>query len=373
MSKYSILDLVPGMITAEDVYNEQNHLVVPKDVVLTPNIISRLDNYSIYYVQIKDDTVSQLYNLNFTQNDTEDSQYPDQQYFKRFFDAFNECAVHLEQYLSDSLYKNEPFIIQELLNETLNLMNPDGYQINLFDMLLNLKNHDDSVYSHSIDVALIAGTLARWLHFSQNDQAVVVAAGLLHDVGKLIVPQNILKKPTRLTTSEFEVMKTHTTEGYHVLKNFTNIPESVRNVALLHHEKCDGSGYPYGLKGDEIDKYTKIVTIADIFDAMSSSRVYRRRAICPFDVIKHFEDEGLQKYELKYILTFLENVSNSYLNHKVVLSNGMEGNVIFINPTSLGRPTIVTKDNNIINLTDEYYKNIMALSGSKNISIETIL
>ena len=140
----------------------------------------------------------------------------------------------------------------------------------------------------------------------------------------------------------------------------------------MHHEKCDGSGYPYGLKGNEIDRFSKIVTIADIFDAMTSERVYRK-AMCPFSVIKAFEDEGIQKYEMKYILTFLENVANSYLNHRVSLTNGLEGNVIFINKDDYSRPVVLTEDNQIINLQEQYYKNIMDLSANKNISIETII
>ena len=140
----------------------------------------------------------------------------------------------------------------------------------------------------------------------------------------------------------------------------------------MHHEKCDGSGYPYGLSGDEIDKFSKIVTIADIFDAMTSERVYRA-AMCPFSVIKYFEDDGIQKYEIRYILTFLENVSNSYLNHRVTLSNGMEGNVIFINPDNFSQPVIRTENNEIIDLQKSYYQSMLQLSNKKNISIEAII
>ena len=122
----------------------------------------------------------------------------------------------------------------------------------------------------------------------------------------------------------------------------------------------------------EIDKFAKIVTIADIFDAMTSERVYRR-AMCPFSVIKAFEDEGIQKYEMKYILTFLENVANSYLNHRVTLTNGMEGNVIFINQDNFSRPVIQTSDNQIIDLQKQYYQDIMNLSAQKNVAIETII
>lgn len=95
--------------------------------------------------------------------------------------------------------------------------------------------------------------------------------------------------------------------------------------------------------------------------------------MCPFSVIKYFEDDGIHKYEMKYIMTFLENVANSYLNHTVTLSNGMEGNVIFINHDNFSRPVIRTPDNEIINLQEQYYNSIMQLSTQKNVSIETII
>ena len=187
-----------------------------------------------------------------------------------------------------------------------------------------------------------------------------------------MLPSGILRKPSKLTTDEFEIVKTHTIEGFHFLNRFNTIPQPVKNAALMHHEKCDGSGYPYGITGMEIDKFSKIVTIADIFDAMTSERVYRS-AMCPFSVIKFFEDDGIQKYDMKYMLTFLENVANSYLNHTDTLSNGMEGNVIFINQGSYSRPVIRTNNNEIINLQEQYYNNIMALSNLKNVSIESII
>ena len=210
------------------------------------------------------------------------------------------------------------------------------------------------------------------LHFSETDQMMATACGLFHDVGKFMLPAGILRKPGKLTPDEFEIIKTHTTEGFHLLGRYSSIPEPVKNAALMHHEKCDGSGYPYGLKGDDIDRFSKIVTIADIFDAMTSERVYRA-AMCPFSVIKYFEDDGIQKYEIKFILTFLENVSNAYLNHKVTLSNGMEGNVIFINPDNYSRPVVRTENNEIIDLQKSYYQSMLQLSNQKNISIETII
>ena len=386
MRQISISALTPGMVTAEDIVSYDNETIVPQGIILTENIISRLEGYSIYYAQIEDDLIVDLStpmanSAILTQDaavahlySSADSapENPSDRQFRRFSQEFARCAEHYKNNLMKSLYRNEPFRANELLKEVMALMHQDKQEVSIFDMLLNMHSAEDSVYDHCIDVALISNVLARWLHFSEADQRMATACGLFHDVGKLMLPPGLLRKPGKLTSDEFEIVKTHTTEGYHLLGRYSMIPEPVKNAALMHHEKCDGSGYPYGLNGDEIDKFSKIVTIADIFDAMTSERVYRA-AMCPFSVIKYFEDDGIQKYEIKYILTFLENVSNSYLNHKVFLSNGMEGNVIFINPDNYSHPVIRTENNEIIDLQQLHYQTILQLSNRKNISIETII
>lgn len=388
MKQIPIAELIPGMVTAEDILSYNNKVIVPKGIILTENIISRLDAYSIYYANIEDNIDEELstpmadQTLFVTDASIVDLQSPsyqsnkekmkESQQFLRFSEEFDRCTTHFQDSLTNSLYRNEPFHANEILKEVLALLYQDGTEISIFDMLLNMHNKDDSVYVHCIDVALISNVLSRWLHFSEADQKMATACGLFHDVGKFMLPVGVLRKPGKLTPEEFEIIKTHTTEGFHLLGKYRTIPEPVKNAALMHHEKCDGSGYPYGLKGDDIDKFSKIVTIADIFDAMTSERVYRS-AMCPFSVIKYFEDDGIQKYEMKYILTFLENVSNSYLNHRVTLSNGMEGNVIFVNRDSYSRPVIRTENNEIIDLQQQYYHNIMQLSGNKKLSIESII
>ena len=119
----------------------------------------------------------------------------------------------------------------------------------------------------------------------------------------------------------------------------------------MHHEKCDGSGYPIGLKGNQIDWCAQIVTIADIYEAMTAKRVYRG-PISPFKVINMFEEDGLKKYNPKYLLTFLEHVVNSYMNCKVRLSNGEEGDIVFINKVRLSKPMVKTK-NHFIDLSKQ--------------------
>lgn len=387
MKQIPVNELVPGMITASDVYSMDAKMIVPKGVILTENIIARLDTYSIYYVNINDEVFDEMSkpissfqliqdHLPVRQNKqssmTNRERIRNSPQFQRFCQDFNHCAEQYRTNLMKSLYSDEAFQANEIITDVMQLMYQDDSSISVFDMLLNMSNVDDSVYVHCIDVALICNILSRWLHFSDKDQITAMACGLFHDLGKFRLPASILRKPGKLTSQEFDIIKTHTIEGFHMLNKYNNIPQVVKNAALMHHEKCDGSGYPYGLKGNEIDRFAKIVTIADIFDAMTSDRVYRK-AMCPFSVIKAFEDEGIQKYEMKYVLTFLENVANSYLNHKVTLSNGMEGNVIFINKDNLSKPIVMTDDNQIIDLQQQYFRNILELSANNAISIETII
>ena len=118
----------------------------------------------------------------------------------------------------------------------------------------------------------------------------------------------------------------------------------------MHHERCDGSGYPFGLYASDIDDYSSIIAVADVYDAMTADRCYRL-GLCPFEVIAQFEQEGLQRYKPRYILTFLEHIAHTYLHNRVLLNNGQTGEIIFINKR-LTRPTIQIAPSRFINLEE---------------------
>ena len=125
----------------------------------------------------------------------------------------------------------------------------------------------------------------------------------------------------------------------------------IRNAALMHHERNDGTGYPLGLRGEQIDRFARIVAIADVYDAMTATRVYRE-ALCPFRVIEMFEEEGFQKYEVEYLLVFLENVVNTYIQNQCLLSDGTIATIVFVNRSKLSRP-VVECEGRYINLADQ--------------------
>ena len=200
---------------------------------------------------------------------------------------------------------------------------------------------------------------AGWLHYDEAEKELVTACGLFHDIGKITIPKEILYKKTTLNANEFRLIKTHPLQSYKMLSKY-DLSEEIKNAALMHHERCDGSGYPYGFTDNKLTKASKMVAIADVYEAMTSSRSYRR-PLSPFDVITFFENEGLQKYDPQLILTFLENVVNTFLNQIVKLSNGLEGDIIYINPIALSKPTV------------KVGSNFIDLSVMKDISIIDIL
>ena len=217
-------------------------------------------------------------------------------------------------------------------------MHNSTQNVHIFEMINNMRQYDDSTYAHSINVALISNVLATWLGMKEKDILLLTQCGLLHDIGKLCIPDNIIKKPGKLTDAEFNLVKTHPYAGYEILEKQKLNPH-ILNSAMMHHERCDGTGYPFGLSAEKIDDYAKIISIADVYDAMTSARVYRG-AMCPFKVIEIFENEGLSKYDTRFLLTFIENVLNTYIQTRVRLSDGRTGEVIMINKHALSRPLI---------------------------------
>lgn len=133
-------------------------------------------------------------------------------------------------------------------------------------------------------------------------------------------------------------MRDHVKRGYQLLKD-QPIDIRIKEVCLLHHERCDGSGYPFHAEASRITPFAKIVAIADVYDAMTARRSYRG-ALCPFDVIQMFDEEGLNKYDPHYIMTFLNRITSSYLHNNVRLNDGREGEIVMINPMCLYRPMV---------------------------------
>jgi len=139
-----------------------------------------------------------------------------------------------------------------------------------------LQRADEYTYYHSINVSILASIFAKFLGYSQEEVWKIGYAGMLHDIGKQKIPLDVLNAPRKLTDQEFEILKLHPELTLSILDKAKDLPDGVLEAATGHHEKYDGSGYPHGLKGDQIHPYAAIVSLADVYDALTSDRSYKR-------------------------------------------------------------------------------------------------
>lgn len=365
MKEYQTKDLLPGMVTAITVRTKRGQLIINPNVELTRTLISRLEFYGIASVQItenkqvatpmetpKDPAYFPAKSPVSAPSPVSDASYSQKlkssPEFQRFQVDFTLRSQDLKNcfdaYLSDGGTVNK----EELLSKTISLVSPKQTTLDVFDMLHNMRQVNDSTYAHSLNVAIISRIIGKWLHFSNEELDTLTLAGLLHDIGKTKIPDEVLNKDGKLTDEEFQMIRNHPKYGYDILKS-QPLNSHIKKAALMHHERCDGSGYPMGLTMEEIDDYALIIAIADVYDAMTAARSYRA-PLCPFEVIAEFEKDGLQKYKPKYILTFLENIANAYQNNRVMLSDGTSARIVLLNHRRLSKPLVQLDDGACIDL-----------------------
>ena len=166
-----------------------------------------------------------------------------------------------------------------------------------FVNITRLKDFDNYTFTHSVNVSVLAIAIGKRMGFSAQELNDIGFAGLLHDIGKMQVPEAILNKPSKLSDDEFDIMKKHASLGYEYLKKDRKINNDILQAVRYHHEKSDGTGYPDGLQEGQIPKFAKIISIADVYDAITSERVYHK-GMMPNEAVKalfswsgkHFND-----------------------------------------------------------------------------------
>ncbi|MEX0799301.1 MAG: HD-GYP domain-containing protein [Bacteriovoracaceae bacterium] len=173
-------------------------------------------------------------------------------------------------------------------------------------ILKALDAKDKYTYGHSMRVTYFSMVLGKELGLSDKDMYDLQLSALFHDIGKIGTPDAVLNKPTRLTDDEFKIMKKHPSDSYEILKGFS-VFEKVARFAKHHHERYDGRGYPDGLKGEQIPFYSRIILIADTFDAMTSTRVYRKGL--PYEVaFEELTEFAGSQFDPKLVVSFIEGM-----------------------------------------------------------------
>lgn len=322
-------EIKEGMIIDEDLYSIFGTLIISKDTKATESIIDKLKSNLIQKIYIREEPKKEASGYNF---------YKREQQIAQFQVKFNEVQQDLQNIMEGIAFSNCELNVQEVnrkLDEITILTENNG---SLLTILSKMKSDSEVTYTHFLQVAVLSRIIAKWLRWSQKDIEMVGAAGLFHDIGKCELDPKLLNKKEKITSAEFEKLQNHAVLGHDLLLR-NDIDKQITLTALSHHERCDGSGYPIQNVGGQVCDYARLVAIADVYAAMTANRPYRNK-YCPFEVLYQMEHNGLGKFDPKYLLVFLSNISNCYLHQMVKLSNDMVGEIIFINNQCLSKPVI---------------------------------
>lgn len=234
--------------------------------------------------------------------------------------AYNLPTVALKQVANDIVY-------QLLQRRSLTVSN------------LDLKNLENYTAAHSVNTAVLSTLIGIKAGMVSNQLYDLCLGALLHDLGKSRIPDAVMNKPGKLTKDEFEVMKRHSEEGYRIVSAHRDIPVPAAIVSLQHHEKCNAKGYPRGLAGDRIYEFSKIVAVTDVFDALSSDRVYKRRML-PDRAFKVIQGADATHFDARYVTVFAANVATYPTGTLVELGSGERGIVIAPGARDLHQPKV---------------------------------
>jgi putative nucleotidyltransferase with HDIG domain len=320
----------PGMRTAEVVFNKMGNVMLWDGVALDSITIERLKNVGIQELTVQIDEPRE-----------KENQYDYSS--PVIFTAEYEKDVNSTRQMFQDISSGKTLDMATTDEIVESVLRKSESNRNIIDSITRVRSIDQYTYYHSLNVSMLCMIIGKWLRLDEYHIRNLTQAGLLHDIGKTRIPIEILNKPGKLTNEEFEEIKRHSEYGYNIVKNSDEISPEVAKAILTHHEKEDGSGYPMGLTGDKLNLYSKVITVADIFDAMTANRTYKSKDT-PFKVFELMQHGSFGILDPIVLNAFLNNVTSYYIGASVLLNTGETGIVVFMNKQNLSRPVVQVGD-----------------------------
>ncbi|MCD3193740.1 HD-GYP domain-containing protein [Clostridium botulinum C] len=310
-----------GEILGKNIFTNDGGILLRAGVKLTDHYINKLKQLGVLYLYIKDEQLEDV--------DVEDI------HFAKIKQVAMKSINNIIKNIHQCNYKKT----KDSLNVIENLIDYIIEEGDVNKSLYDIKTYDNYTYVHCVDTGIMSGFLGLSLNFREYDLKELGKGAILHDIGKTQVPLKILNKNGPLNDEEFAEIKKHPIYGKNILKKNFSISDVVLNVVEQHHERVDGTGYPYGLKGNSISKHGKVACICDVYDALSSDRCYRKK-IKPNEVYEFILGQSEKMFDCDIVQKFKETFSIFPLGCCVKLSNGIEGYVVKQNKGFPDRPII---------------------------------
>ncbi len=342
MRAVSVEDLKPGMILARTIVNPDMVVVLSEDTLLTKAHITRLTFLNIPVVYIKDE-----YELN--------------QNYQAVSAIFNRSNAFVKDYegvisVAEDIFretdKNGHVPLQKTQQVVKDNIMPLTKNSGVIDYLYELNHLAANVYNHSLRVSVLSGVIAKWMRCSRKETREIILAGFLHDIGKTKFEQRLLDKDIEnLQGADYEAYIQHTVDGHHMLNNEPGLSEGVKLTALQHHERMDGTGFPFGSSGDDIHKYARIVMVADIYDNITTEKEGKVKQT-PFSAIAYLTQNMFSTLDPEVCVPMLTRIKDAFLGSRVILNNGQKGTIAAYPNDYAAHPVIEITPKELINLND---------------------
>lgn len=214
---------------------------------------------------------------------------------------------------------------------------------NILTFLNSVQDKNPYMYSHPVNVAFLSFVIGKWLNLEYPILENLIRTGLLHDIGKAKIKDSLLNKAETLTLEEMEKMKSHPVIGYKILNSIKTFDSEVVHGVLFHHERMDGTGYPLRLKGDKINLFSRIIAVADTFDAITANKTYHKKN-SPLKAIEEIQANSLNHLDPNICQIFVNNIIEYYSGREIRLSNDKVANIVNINPIKITRPLVLCEN-----------------------------
>ncbi|TJY43102.1 HD-GYP domain-containing protein [Cohnella pontilimi] len=329
MKKMHMRSVKPGDILSRPIWTANGSFLLGVGMKLNERYIEKLLRLGTEYVYVDDQLTSDIIPEDSIQDETRKMAV--QTVYKTMAEL--KAAPLIQRRVSlPNLGKEYRQIIGDIL---LDLTRNKALMFNLTS--INVK--DEYLFQHAVNVAVLAGIVGIAKGYNRTQLTELGIGALLYDIGMTGLPDEFWQNPSRLTPEQMILMQKHTEEGFEILRKQPDIPLLSAHCALQHHERFDGSGYPRGLKGKEIHEYAQIVAIADVYNALTSPRTYRK-AYSASEAVEFLFASGNQWFDIDLIKVFCNHIAIYPVAATVLLNTGQVGVVSAVNQESSHRPFI---------------------------------
>jgi len=320
-----------GMVLGDNLFNNFGELLLSQGTSLNGDYLKSIKRLKYNGIYIDDDISRDIPVLNLI---SENLKAQTVKGIKDIFIQSEKGKVARKDYV-----KKAKFQVEEIVDQ---IFSREKIMINVVDM----KVFDDYTYYHSVNVAVLSIVIGVALDLDRDELCDLGFAGLLHDIGKVFIDKDLLNKPGELNQGEFEELKRHSTLGGEHIKKSYGVSTLAYMGILDHHEKFEGGGYPSGLQGKRISRYGRIIAVADVYDALTSDRPYRK-ALLPAEAMEFVMASNMTAFDPEIVNVFVKKIAPYSIGSCVKLSNGLTGVVVENNGELCMRPKIrVYKDQN---------------------------